>query len=103
MEIFDLMTLEAEGYEKRNVNVFFQNDLFKVRVIVIEAGGVIPTCQMESYVMFFVIEGEVVLRKNDETAILKANQVFITEPAILSMETTAGARLMGIQIHKNPD
>ena len=98
MNIIDLMELEAQGYENRAVNVFFQNDLFKARVIVLEAGGKIPECQMESHVMFYVVKGEVLLRKNDESAILKENQVFITEPALLSMESTSGARLMGVQI-----
>ena len=98
MNIFDLMKLEAEGYENRSVNVFFQNDLFKTRVIVLEPGGKIPACQMESYVMFYVVKGEVLLHKNDESSILKENQVFITEPSMLSMETASGARLMGVQI-----
>lgn len=52
MKIFDLMKLEAEGYENRGVNVLT----------------------------------------------LKENQVFITEPALLSMESASGARLMGIHI-----
>ena len=98
MKIFDLMNLEAQSYENRSVNVFFQNDLLKARVIVLEAGGKIPECQMDSYVMFYVVKGEVLLRKNDERSILKENQVFITEPALLSMETKSGARLMGVQI-----
>lgn len=98
MEIFDLMKLEAQGYENRAVNVFYQNDLFKTRIIVLEAGGKIPECPMDSYVLFYVVEGEVLLRKNDESSILKQNQVFISEPALLSMETTSGARLMGVQI-----
>ncbi len=98
MKIFDLMALEAEGYEKRNVNVLFENDSFKTRIIVLDAGGKIPECKMESYVMFYVVKGEVLLRKNDESSILRENQVFITEPALLSMETTEGARLMGVQI-----
>ncbi len=98
MEIFDLMKLEAESYENRSVNVFFQNDLFKIRVIVLEANGKIPACQMDSYVMFYVVKGEVLLRKNNESSVLKENQVFITEPALLSMETITGARLMGVQI-----
>ncbi len=98
MNIFDLMNLKAEGYENRAVNVFFQNDQFKTRVIVLNAGGKIPECQMDSYVMFYVVKGEVILKKNDETAVLKENQVFITEPALLSMESTQGARLMGVQI-----
>lgn len=98
MEIYDLMSIAAEGYEKRKVNVFFQNDLFKTRVIVLEAGGKIPECQMDSYVMFYVVKGEVLIKKNEETSILKENQVFITEPALLSMESKTGARLMGVQI-----
>ena len=97
MEIFDLMRLEAEGYEKRNVNVFFENDLFKTRVIVLEPEQKIPECMMDSFVMFYVVKGEVLLRKNDESTILKENNVFITEPALLSMETRTGARLMGVQ------
>jgi quercetin dioxygenase-like cupin family protein len=98
MEIFDLMNLEADGYENRNVNVFYENELFKTRVIVLGKGEKIPKCQMASFVMFYVVKGEVLLRKNDESSILKENQVFITEPAMVSMETETGARLMGIQI-----
>jgi quercetin dioxygenase-like cupin family protein len=98
MEIFDLMNLEATGYENRKTNVFFQNDLFKTRVIVLEPEQKIPQCQMDSFVMFYVVKGQVLLKKNDESSILKENQVFITEPALVSMETSTGARLMGVQI-----
>ncbi len=98
MEIFDLMDLAVQGYENRQVNVFYQNDLFKTRVIVLEVGGKIPECQMDSYVMFYVVKGEVLLKKNDETSVLKENQVFITEPARLSMKSEIGARLLGVQI-----
>jgi len=97
-QIFDLLAVEAEGYEKRNVNVLFENDSFKTRIIVLDAGGKIPECKMESYVMFYVVKGEVLLRKNAESSILRENQVFITESALLTMETIEGVRLMGIQI-----
>jgi len=98
MEIFDLMKLTAESYENRNVNVFYQNELFKTRIIVLEAGGKIPECQMDSFVMFYVIMGEVLMKKNNESCLLLENQVFITEPALVSMESKNGARLMGVQI-----
>lgn len=98
MEIFDLLNLSAEGYENRNVNVFFQNDLFKTRVIALEPGGKIPECKMESYVMFYVVRGEVLLRKNGESSPLREGQVFISEPALIAMESVSGARLMGVQI-----
>ena len=98
MEIFDVMNLKAENYENRQMNVFYQNDLFKTRVIILEAGGEIPPCQMDTYVMFYVVKGEVQLRKNEESSMLKENQVFITEPALLSMSSETGARLLGVQI-----
>lgn len=98
MKIFDLMNLEAEGYENRKVNVFFKNDLFKTRVIVLKQGEKIPECQMNDFVMFYVVKGEVLLRKNDEESILKENQIFITEPALISMEANTETRLLGIQI-----
>ena len=96
--IFDLLSMDAREYDKRSMNVFFQNGLFKVRVINLKAGGKIPDCRMNSFVLFYVVKGEVVVSKNGEPAALKENQVFITEPALLSMETKVGARLMGLQI-----
>lgn len=98
MKIFDLMKLDVKSYEKRGVNVFFHNDKFKTRLIVLEAGGKISPCQMETFVLFYVLKGEVLLRKIKESSFLKENQIFITEPALLSMESASGARLMGIQI-----
>lgn len=98
MEIFDLLNLESEAYEQRDKNVFFQNDLFKTRVIDLKPGQKVPDCQMDCFVMFYVVKGKVLLRKNGESATLKENQVFISEPALLSMETIDGARLMGVQI-----
>jgi quercetin dioxygenase-like cupin family protein len=98
MEIFDLIHQTAEGYENRGVNGFYQNDLFKTRVIVLEAGGKIPECRMESYVLFYVVYGEVLLHKNDESSPLREGQAFVSEPALISMESQTGAKLMGVQI-----
>ena len=61
METFDLLNLEAEGYEKRNVNVFFENDLFKTRVIVLKPEQKTPESMMDSFVMFYVVKGDVLL------------------------------------------
>jgi len=98
MKIFDLMNLEAKQYEQRDKNVFYQNELFKIRVINLKASESIPECEMDCFVLFYVIKGEVLLRKNDESAKLKENNIFITEPALLSMQTDSGTRLIGIQI-----
>ncbi len=88
--IFDLVRQTAEGTKTVALNVFYQNDLFKTRSIVLEAGGKIPACRMESYVMFYVVEGEVLLHKNEETSPLREEQVFISEPALISMESQPG-------------
>jgi len=98
MKIFDLMNLEAEEYSQRGKNVFFENELFKTRVINLKAGESIPDCQMDCFVIFYVVKGEFLVSKNGQEASLKEKQVFITEPALLSMKSNAGARLMGIQI-----
>ena len=98
MEIFDLTQLTAEGYENRSVNVFYQNDLLKTRVIVLAPSGAIPACRMESYVLFYVVRGKVLIQKNGESFQHKEGQVMIFEPVLISMETQTGARLMGVQI-----
>lgn len=98
MEIFDLASMVSEPHDRRNVNVFYQNERFKTRIISLEQGGKIPQCVMKSYVMFYVIHGEILLTKGLETATLRENQLFISEPATLSMESTSGAKLLGIQI-----
>jgi len=98
MKVFDLVNLESMAYEQREKKIFFQNDLFKTKVIDLKPGQKIPDCQMDCFVMFYVVKGKVLLRKNDESATLKENQVCISEPALFSMETIDGARLMGVQI-----
>jgi len=98
MKTFDLMKLEPEGKEDKGTEVFFQNEMFKTRVIVLEAGGKIPPCDMDMFVMFYVVKGEVLVKKNEESTVLKENQVFISEPAVLSMESVSGARIMGVQV-----
>lgn len=98
MNIFDLMNMNSESYKQRGKNVFFENELFKTRVINLKEGEIIPNCQMDCFVIFYVVKGKVLLRKNGQEASLKENQVFITEPALLSMKSNTGARLMGIQI-----
>jgi len=98
LEIFDLVTMSAQNYENRRINVFYETERFKTRIINLEPGGEIPQCDMASYVLFYVVTGEIKLNKNGESAILREHQVFITEPATLAMESVNGARLMGIQI-----
>jgi glyoxylate utilization-related uncharacterized protein len=67
-------------------------------VIALDPGGNIPECKMESFVLFYVVSGEVLLGRNGESSTLREGQVFISEPALISMTSVSGARLMGVQI-----
>ena len=98
MEIFDLDQLAVNRYENKGMNVFYKNNRFKTRMIEIEPNGSIPQCLMESNVIFICLHGEVTIHKNEEVGTLSSHQVFISEPALIAMESIQGARLMGIQI-----
>ena len=60
-----------------------------------------PTCEMASYVIFYVIKGTVEVRVNQEKVSIKEGQCLITEPATLSMRTNDGVKIMGIQVVKS--
>jgi len=60
-----------------------------------------PTCEMASHVVFYVLDGEVRVTVNSETVGIKEKQCLITEPATISMKTKSGVRLIGIQIVKS--
>ncbi len=98
MNIYDLNKLELDPNAGGNCQAFYENDLINARIIVLKAGQKISDARVDSYVMFHVLKGEVTLTRNDETAALHENQVFITEPAVVSLETVHGARLMGVRI-----
>ena len=100
MKIFDLSEMTAAPYELRQRNVFYQANEFKTRIIELPPGGKIPTCEMASYVIFYVLDGEVKVTVNKELAILKKNQCLIAEPSTFSMQTDNGVKIMGIQIAK---
>jgi len=100
MKVFDLNKMAAFPYEQREKNVFYQVKEFKTRIIELPPGGEMPICEMASHVIFYVLNGEVRVTVNLETAELKEKQCLITEPATLSMKTEKGVRLMGIQIAK---
>ena len=98
MIIFDLNNMTAFPYDQREKNVFYQTEEFKTRIIELPPGGDIPTCEMASYVIFYILDGEVRVTLNSETVELKEKQCLITEPAKISMTTASGVKLMGIQI-----
>ena len=101
MQIYDLKTMAPHSYEERARNVFHEAEEFKVRLIGLPPGGEIPNCEMASYVMFYVLEGEAEVTVNSEKATIKAGQCLITTPATLSMKTRNGVKIMGTQIAKS--
>ena len=100
MQLFNLKTMKSFPYEERDKNVFYKAKEFKARIIELPPGGEMPTCEMLSYVIFYVIKGTAEAKVNQEKIILKEGQCLITEPAILSMKTQDGVKMMGIQIMK---
>ena len=100
MQVFDLKTMISHPYEERDKNVFYKVKEFKARIIELPPGGEIPTCEMASYIIFYVIEGAAEVKVNQEKAIIKEGQCLITDPATLSMRTKNGVKIMGIQVVK---
>lgn len=103
MQVFDLNSMKAKSYEQRDQNVFFEKPEFKTRIIELDAGGEMPDCEMESFVVFVVLEGKAKVRINDTEKSLGKGECLITDPAIISMKTDKGVKIMGIQINKKGD
>ena len=101
IQVFDLKAMKAYPYEERDRNVFYKTREFKARIIKLPAGGEMPTCEMASYVIFYVIEGAAEVRVNQEKVNIKEGKCLITEPATLSIRTNDGVKLMGIQVVKS--
>ncbi len=100
MQIFNLKTIKSYRYEDRHKNVLYKAKEFKTRIIELPPGGEMPTCEMASYVVFYVIRGTAEVEVNQQKTILKEGQCLITEPATLTMKTQNGVKMMGIQIMK---
>ena len=101
MQVFDLKKTQSYPYEERDKNVFYATKEFKVRIIELPPNGEIPSCEMASYVIFYVVDGTVEVSVNQKEASIMEGQCLITEPATISMKTHSGARIMGIQVMKS--
>jgi mannose-6-phosphate isomerase-like protein (cupin superfamily) len=100
MQVFDCGTMMSYPYEEKDKNVFYKSKEFKARIIELSSGGKMPSCEMASYVVFFVIAGAAEIKANHEKASVKEGHCLIAEPGTLSMETKDGVKLIGIQIEK---
>jgi quercetin dioxygenase-like cupin family protein len=100
MEIFDLNNIKSYPYSGRDKNVFYSTDEFKTRIIDLAAGEEIPDCKMTSYVIFYVINGEAVITADSIKSVINSGKCIITEPAVISLKSDTGARIVGIQVKK---
>ena len=66
MQVFDVKAMVAYPYEERDRNVFYSAKEFQARIIELPPGGEIPTCEMASYVTFYVVEGTAEISVNQE-------------------------------------
>lgn len=100
MQIFDLNKIKSFPYEKRDKNVFYLTKEFKTRIINLGADEEMPECEMASFVIYYVIEGEAIVKINSVEKVIDAGKCLISEPAILSLKTKHGIKILGIQISK---
>ena len=98
MKIFDIADMKAHGYEQRAMNVIHDAPEFKLRVIELQPGGSIPLCEMASHVVFLCVDGEAIITVDGEEVVLSPAKGVVTKPATVSMRSSMGAKLMGIQI-----
>ncbi len=97
MKVFNLEELKPE----EGSEVFYEVEEFSGRVIELPPGGsIMPPCEMDSYVMFYVISGEATVTVDEEEARLREGMSMITEPATLAMDTEEGVRILGVQVAK---
>ena len=96
--IFDLNELQFFSFAAREKNVFFSGAGFKTRIIVLPADGTMPECPMSTAVIFYVVSGEVEVTVDGEANHLVAGHCLIGQPALYSMKTELGVRMLGVQI-----
>jgi len=97
-KLYDTRHLDLNPDGKGKTNVLHQAANFKIRVIELSQGESIPPCEMSMTVIFQVLSGAVDITVNGETNALVEGQGIVSDPATISMATSAGARLLGIQI-----
>lgn len=98
MNIYDLDKLTLDGGAGGNCGAFHEGDLFNARIIILEPGRKVHDRVMDSNVIFIVLKGKVTLARDGETAVLTEHQAFVSGPAVLSLSSEAGARLMGVRV-----
>ncbi len=100
MQIFNIKKIKSFPFEEREKNVFFKTREFKTRIIKLSSREQIKSCKMDSYVIFYVIEGSAKIMVDNELSEIKEGDCLISEPATLSLRTENGVKILGIQVEK---
>jgi hypothetical protein len=90
--------MEANAYEQREKNVFYEIPEFKMRIIDLAPGLSMQRCDMTSHVVFVCIEGKPELSVGNQRTAISRCQCLVTKPATISMNSDTGVQLLGIQI-----
>ncbi len=96
MQIFDLTEIKPA----QKAEVFFEVDEFNMRIVRLSAGEEIPACEMSTYVIFAVLDGEAKATVDGEETGLQKGECLVTGPVTLSLKTKKGVKIMGIQVSK---
>ena len=96
MKVFNLKDMESN--EDKAMNVVHNTQDFKIRLIELVPDGSIPPCEMTANVIFYVAEGKAEVTVNGEAVSLSEGQGIVSDPATISMKSSTGARLLGVQI-----
>ena len=100
MQVYDIKSINSYPYKDREKNVLFKSEEFKVRIIDLKKGEQLPTCEMNSYVIFINMDGKAEVMINSDKVTLKEGQFLVSEPATFSMTSENGVKMLGIQIEK---
>jgi quercetin dioxygenase-like cupin family protein len=98
MQVFNLKAAAQPQAAGKNTTVIHQTENFKVRTIELPPGGEIPSCEMAANVIFYVAEGKAEITVDGESTSLIEGQGIVSAPATISMKSSVGARLLGVQI-----
>ena len=96
--LYDTRQSDLNPDGKGKTNVLHQAANFKIRVIELSQGDSIPSCEMSMIVIFHVLQGNVDITVNGEAIPLIEGQGIVSDPATISMKSSTGARLLGVQI-----
>ncbi len=100
MKIFDTETKGKGSHAGKRTAILHQANNFRIRIIDLPPGEQIPSCEMASSVIFYVLSGSADVTVDDQTASVRNGRGIVSGPATVSMKTANGARLIGIQIDK---